>query len=246
MSFTMERPSIIDVSHTRENDDIPESWKTMSEDKVLVLIPSPCNMIIASPTQGGKSTFVYQLFKHAMFHRPPEKILYCYNSTWQSMFTKMETEMDNISFHYGLPNEEELETFQASTTEHKTIVLDDLMNESMNADNILKLFTIGMHHNNCSVILLTHNLFPKSKHSRTLTLNTQVFVVMANNRDKQQIQTLGRQLGYKRFLDAYLAATPVPYTYFIIDLHNNTADNLRLRSNIFPDDTSPTTVYKAL
>jgi len=152
----------------------------------------------------------------------------------------MESEIPNITFHHGMPDDETLEEFQSSTNKHKIIILDDLMMSAVNTDSVLKLFTIGTHHNFCSVILLTHNLFPKSKHGRTLSLNTHVFIIMANTRDRQQIDALGRQVGYKDLLKAYLAATPEAYKYFIIDLHNHTPKSLRLRSNIFTDEKGPT------
>lgn len=236
----MERPDTVDLTYT---GNAPQSWKTMDEDKVLVLLNTPCNIIISSPSQGGKSTFVYRLLKHDMFKESPENILYCYNSSWQPIFSTLESEMDNISFHYGMPNKEDLEDFQTRTDKHSVIILDDMMLDAMNADAILKLFTIGTHHNNCSVMLLTHNLFLKSKHCRTLNLNTHVFVIMANNRDKNQIQTLGRQLGYKNLLEAYLEATKESYSYLVIDVHTKTENKLRLRSSIFPDDLT-TVIYK--
>jgi hypothetical protein len=241
----MQRPGIIDSSYVQEHET-PESWKLMNEDKVLILMPSPCNMIISSPTNGGKSTFVYRLLKHDMFQMTPEKILYCYNSTWQPLFSQLEVEIPGITFHHGLPAEQELEEFKASTAGHKLIILDDLMTESTASDSILRHATISMHHECCSMMLLTHNLFPKSKHARTLTLNTQVFVVMANSRDHQQIQLLGRQTGYKNLLDAYLLATKEPFNHFVIDLDARTPRHLKLRSGIFPDDDgTPTTIYKA-
>ena len=238
----MERSQVIDLTTLPE--DAPKSWQTMAEDKALVLIPSPCNIIVSSPTQGGKSTFVSRLLKHDMFQESPKKILYCYNSTWQPMFSKMESEINNITFHYGLPSSEDLEDFQTSTVGHKLIILDDLQQDATNTNSILNQFIIGTHHNNCSALLLIHNLFPKSKHGRTLSLNTQVFVLMSNPRDRQQVKTLGRQLGYDNLLEAYQMATRQPYTYLMIDLHNHTDNNLRIRTNIFPDETSPTTVYK--
>ena len=240
----MSRPSTVDTSFTHDNDNTPASWRTMEEDKVLVLMPSPANIVVCSQSQGGKSTFVHRLLKADLFRESPDTILYCYNSTWQSKFTQMESEMDNIAFHRGIPDEQTLEDFQTSTNKHKIIILDDLMMDAVNADSILRLFTIGTHHNFCSVILLTHNLFPKSKHGRTLSLNTHVFVIMANTRDRQQIDRLGRQLGYNNLLKAYLLATPEPYKYFVMDLHNHTQNSLRLRSNIFPDEQGPTIIYK--
>ena len=240
----MERPNIVDISFAEEHSDVPESWKTMSQDKVLILFPSPSNIIISSPTQGGKTSFVYRLLKHDLFQQTPKNIMYCYNSTWQQKFDKMQEEIDNITFHHGMPSDGDLEDFQTSSNDHKLLVLDDLMPHASDADSILKLFTVGTHHNHCTVILLTHNIFVKSKHGRSLSLNTQIFILMANTRDILQVKTLGRQIDIPKLSDAYSLATPRPYTYFIIDLHNHTPQNLRLRSHIFPDDDL-TTVYKA-
>ena len=74
----MERPDTVDQAFVASNNT-PDSWKIMSEDKILMLLNTPCNIIISSPSQGGKSTFVYRLLKHDMFREPPEKILYALN-----------------------------------------------------------------------------------------------------------------------------------------------------------------------
>lgn len=240
----MHRPTTVDLSYVGDNQ-VPESWKNMEEDKVLVLFNTPSNIIISSSTMGGKTMFVSRLLEHDMFTVTPEKIMYCYNSRWQDLFSHMESEIDGMDFYQGMPSQEEIDSFLSSTESHKLMVFDDLMTDAVNSDRVMKLFTVGTHHNNCSVILLTHNLFPKSKHSRTLSLNTQTFVVMANTRDLGQLETLGRQLGYKHLLEAYKAATPRPYSYLVIDVNNCTIENLRLRGNIFPDDKGPTEIYKA-
>ena len=140
----MERPDTLDLSFVAANNT-PISWKNMSEDKVLTLLNTPCNIIISSPSQGGKSTFVYRLLKHDMFRETPEKILYCYNSTWQSMFSTLESEMDNVLFHYGMPGKDDLEAFQTISKGHSLIVFDDLMIDAKNTDAILKLFTSFRH-----------------------------------------------------------------------------------------------------
>ena len=43
--------------------------------------------------------------------------------------------------------------------------------------------------------------------------------------------------------NTYLDATQEPYVYFLFDLTQNTKDGLRFRTNIFPNDTPPITVY---
>jgi len=43
--------------------------------------------------------------------------------------------------------------------------------------------------------------------------------------------------------NAYLNATQEPYGYLLLDLTQNKNDGLRFRTNIFPNDTTPLTVY---
>jgi len=43
--------------------------------------------------------------------------------------------------------------------------------------------------------------------------------------------------------NAYLNATQEPYGYLLLDLTQNTNDGLMFRTNIFPNDTTPLTVY---
>src|SRR5258706_1291764 len=50
------------------------------------------------------------------------------------------------------------------------------------------------HHRNVSVLYLTQNLFFKSKHSRTMSLNSHYIIVFKNPRDVTQIKTLAAQM----------------------------------------------------
>jgi len=65
-------------------------------------------------------------------------------------------------------------------------------------------------------------------------------------RDKKQFMYLAGQLYPQDSLglyNAYLNATQEPYGYLLLDLTQNTNDSLRFRTNIFPNDTTPLTVY---
>jgi len=46
--------------------------------------------------------------------------------------------------------------------------------------------------------------------------------------------------------NAHLDALKAPYGYLLLDLTQNTNDGLRFRTNIFPDDSLPLTVYSDL
>jgi len=71
-------------------------------------------------------------------------------------------------------------------------------------------------------------------------------VALKNVRDKKQFMYLASQVYPEDSLglyNAYLNATQEPYVYLLLDLTQNTNDGLRFRTHIFPDDTTPLTVY---
>ena len=89
------------------------------------------------------------------------------------------------------------------------------------------------------MLYLVQNLFPKNKESRTISLNTHYMVVFKNPRDATQMSNLTRQMypGRTKFaLDAFKDATAVPHGYLLVDLKQDTPEDMRLRTCIFPDD----------
>jgi len=110
------------------------------------------------------------------------------------------------------------------------------MIEEMKSDSRLnELFTRGSHHWNLSIIHIVQNLFFNG--IRTSRINAQYLILMKNPSDKLQIKNLGRQVfpGSKHFEEAFVDATSRPFGYLLIDLTQTTPDNMRLRTNIFPD-----------
>ena len=74
---------------------------------------------------------------------------------------------------------------------------------------------------------------------RTISLNSHYLVVFKNPRDASQASILGKQMfpnRLKYFQAAYKEATNRPHGYLLCDLHQETPDHLRLRTDIFPDD----------
>jgi hypothetical protein len=118
----------------------------------------------------------------------------------------------------------------------KLLVMDDMMQEMKNDSRFTQLFTRGSHHWNLSIIHIVQNVFFEGL--RTSRINAQYLVLLKNPADRLQIQTLGRQIfpGSKHFAEAFEDATNRPFGYLLIDLTQTTPENLRLRTNIFPDD----------
>lgn len=212
----------------------------MSEDwwdnEYLVKFESPCAILVAAPSNSGKSVLIMKILRHAdvMFKEPPSKILYCYN-IWQS---ELFADEKRIEFHKGLPSESEMSEF-CEDKNHKILVLDDLISHIMDNDRMRDLFCVGSHHDNLSVIFLVQNLFTQGRVMRCISLNVNYFLLLKNRRDAQQINTLARQIyphNVKYFMSAYHAATSKAFGYLIVDVNSHSKDLFRLRTNCFPSE----------
>lgn len=197
----------------------------------------PFTALIAGPTGSGKTVFVTKFLEHlpAMVDPIPQEIVFCFG-IYQSSYDAMK----GVHFHEGLPDIEQWEG-----DKRRLVVLDDLMAET--DDRVTKLFTKGSHHRNLSVMYIVQNLFGKNKEQRTISLNSHYMVLFKNPRDGSQITNLAKQMypgriGYLQ--DAFKDATSQPHGYLLIDLRQDTPDQLRLRTNIFPGETQAVYVPK--
>ena len=94
---------------------------------------TPTTMMLAGPTQSGKSFWVNKLIIHkeSMFKTCPIRIVYCYGA-WQKMFLTMK----DVRFHKGLPTEDDLDKWSG---EHMLLILDDVMQEACSPKNIFRV-----------------------------------------------------------------------------------------------------------
>lgn len=204
----------------------------------ILYIHHPSTMLIAGPTGSGKTHFLTRLLKQNLFSPPPDKIIWIYgekqnlhDELTSSLQTPIEFSRDFDEDIYG----------SIDGSEKVVVILDDqMMNENVRKkDNLTKYFTQGSHHRNMSVIYLVQNVFDKAKCMRTISLNSQYLVVFKNPRDVQQITSLASQMygtNSQVLKAAFRDATSKAHGYLLVDLRQETPDNMRLRTNIFPDD----------
>ena len=152
-------------------------------------------------------------------------------------------ELVNTSEYF--PNLQEIENMVKPQQDSggSLIIFDDTM-VNISAE-FEQLFCNVGHHFNTSIIFITQNLFYKNTPFRTMSLNTHYFVIMKNERDKQQISILAKQVSpYNSayIVQAYKAATSKPYDYLILDFTPDTPPIVRVRSKIFAKQF-PTSVY---
>ena len=210
----------------------------VAKDESISKFKPNSNILICGQSHAGKSTLVFSLIKNlSVFESEIKHVIYAYGM-WQPLFERMNEQLDNITFYQGIPIKEDLEHF-ANQYGNTLLVLDDVMSQGTNNMEVMNLFTTYSHHMGITVLFLLQNVFPIGRYSRSISLNAHYIILFKNNRDAQQVKTLGRQIFPNQsayFMDAYKKATKEPYSYLCIDLYPSTDESLRLTSRILPEE----------
>lgn len=194
--------------------------------------------MVAGPTGCGKTTWVKKLLEHAseMIFPSPERIIWCYGK-WQDAYQNLTS---SIEFVQGLPDFDTLD-HSVSTL----VILDDLMRQD--GSTVAKLFEAGSHHDDISVVYIVQNVFHQGKDSRNISLNAHYLVLFKNPRDRSQIVHLSKQVfpGQAKFLsEAYDDVCRKPHGYLFLDFRQDTPEEGRVRSNVFPGEVQLAYVAK--
>lgn len=214
------------------------------------LFRHPFTLIISGSTGTGKTQWLMRFITNIerLVTPPPRSILYCYgemNNNTLSLTRQESTTTAgfgndgriSIRTYNGVPPESLIKD-EAERSEGRTLlVLDDLMT-NLKASFLDTLFTRGSHNWGVSVALVTQHLF--TKELRVARNNAHYLCLMRNPSGELQIRNLASQcfpakLPY--FMEAYRDATAEQFSYLIVDMHPSTDDRLRLRTQIFPQET---------
>lgn len=214
-----------------------------------IRLKSSFNLMIVGPTRSGKTSWVKNLLTigDQIFTKKPVKVFLFYKMM-QDMYIEMkETNLvhELINVSKDMPTLDDIQEMVGPFRDSggSMIIFDDCMSE-INQD-FENLFCNLSHHMNCSIIFLTQNLFYQDKTFRTMSRNTQYYVIMKNDRDKAQFSILGKQYspGNHNFIPQILnEATKYPYGYILLDFTPETAPTVRALSHIFPHEF-PTRAY---
>ena len=139
-----------------------------------------------------------------LFSQKAAGVVYCYTE-YNEIFANHNIE--NITFHYGMPTEENVnEWIDKFKGKFFVLVLDDMMISLANSDLIIALSTRIVHHSNMCLICITQNIFYQGKGARTTSLNSQGFILSRSTRDRAQISKFFSQLfpgKAKQVMDIY-------------------------------------------
>lgn len=207
----------------------------------LRFVPGSTHLMVG-PTGSGKT------YRTADILRLKDKIIrggerisnvvFCY-ATWQPVYSDLERDGVVTKWLKKMPSNEE---FMALVEEFKDrggsiVVFDDHMGGI--SQDLVEIVTVSARHTNTSVFILFQSLFPSHPLARQISLNAKYFHIHKNPRENAQVQYLARQLrpeDYKWIVRAYHKATEKPFSCFLIDLHQQTEDRLRFRSNFLPQE----------
>lgn len=205
----------------------------------LVKFQTPVSMIVAGPSQSGKTTWVINLIKNRdlLFTEKIHKILFVYE-IWNADYEILETQVPNIHFTNKIPSRDDIDEFAPDASVHNLIVFDDQLCNMSSCKHFSDFFLILCNNRNLSCILTVQNIYSKSSHMRDLSLNARALVLFKNMRSIDQTNLLGSQMFGNRkafFVDAFNKATECVHSPLIVDLNPHCEKNLQLRSNILPD-----------
>lgn len=217
----------------------------MSQERPIISFKSGSPIMIVGPTNCGKTFWINRLLENDMFTQKVTSVLICYG-VYQSFYDEMKGNNKitaPIYFSEGLPTREVIDNL-ADGNFH-LIVLDDLMEQVVRSTTVQELFTKYCHHKNITAILVSQNVFQKGPNARTISLNSHVQVLFANKRDESQIAILANQLyrtkiKKQRFLQVYDDEMKKRYAYLVIDCTPDRPSEIKVRTNIFPGETTYT------
>uniref|UniRef100_A0A914QZ83 TraD/TraG TraM recognition site domain-containing protein n=1 Tax=Panagrolaimus davidi TaxID=227884 RepID=A0A914QZ83_9BILA len=137
-----------------------------------------------------------------------------------------------IQTYEGVPTDEDLQNKQRTL-----LIMDDLLT-NVSEDYLATLFSKKTHHLGICLIFVTQGLFDKKmKFCRSqahYVILMKAFSAQLGVRNFGQ-QNFAHQLPF--FMDSYRLATKDNFGYLVVDMSPTCPQELRLRTNIFPEET---------
>ena len=201
----------------------------------------PFTLLLVGSSKSGKSTWMRQCLRHAgdMFTSKPSHTLFYY-AAWQDIYDQMSNEGLVQEWKNECPQKEYIEQLAEL---HKNsggllVIIDDFLS-SVNKD-IADLFQVTSHHKSVSICFLSQNLYHENKNYRDMKMNVNYIVLFKNPNNRNQAARFFNQIApehSKALLKTYYKVTKKPYSYLLFDLHQETPDEIRIRTRIFPHES---------
>ena len=208
--------------------------------------------------QSGKSTFIEKLlkWKELLFQSIPKKVIYIYATRSPSLDMLLQKDLIHKAVK-NLPSTfEALEKLVAPFyNDGALLVIDDGLSQM--ESYLPTLFEEFTSKRNTSIIFVSQATFLDDSKYRRLSDNSHYIICLRNKRNPSKIRSLAHQAkpcNPQFVVNSYIDATkPKPlrngkndygYGYFVFDFSLLSPEILNFRTNIFPNEIEPITVYQ--
>ena len=178
-----------------------------------------CFLTVIGPSGSGKTHLVAQLLRqHRQIFKPNvEQFIYFYNH-FQLIYEELLLSLGQQKFHLCQGVDSSFLDKVTASNKPTLLIFDDVYQNVSDTKEFLDLAISGRHQN-LHLLVLKHNLYQQSKHSKTIGLNVRQMLLLRNPRDNNQIDCLGRQLGWRELLlNSYKRATQDQFGHLLINL----------------------------
>ena len=194
--------------------------------------------------------------REKIFKNQPKRVVYIYSTKSRFVEELYQEKLIDKAIKKLPPTYEKLEEIVAPFREEGVILIvdDGLSQIEGYLPTVFEEFTSK---NNASVIFVSQSIFVNNDNFVRISQNCHTIIFMANRRNPARIRALAQQVKpcnqayiLKCFLDAtkfkrLSSSSPKKYGYgyFILEFNLETPEILMCRTNIFPDEIEPITVY---
>ena len=194
--------------------------------------------------------------REAIFTNQPKRVVYIYSTKSQFVEELYQEKLIDKAIKKLPSTYEKLEEIVAPFCKEGVIVIvDDGLSQI--EGYLPKVFEEFTSKNNASVIFVSQSIFVNNDSFVRISQNCHYIVFMANRRNPARIRALAQQVKpcnqafiLKCFIDAtkfkrLSSSSPknYGYGYFILEFNLKSPEILMCRTNIFPDEIEPVTVY---
>ena len=210
----------------------------LNKDHYSLKIQAPFTALFVGSSKSGKSTLLRKLLQSDNIQPFPKQIIYIYGEYDTDNFTAL----SNIFQERIVFKQDTIVDFTVltKTSQDCIIIFDDMISRVFDEVAVQKLFVQGSHHRGISVIIISQNIYPKGKFSRTISLNCNYFFIFDIPRDRSSVKYLSRQAFpqkpnflYNCYQDVVINKNNQnSFRYIVVDFSIRSPEKFRIWSNI--------------
>ena len=204
----------------------------------------PSRILVAGPTQSGKSHWILSLLREREKQYPVkfDRVIFCtpYTHLKEDYCNELKKIVPDIEFLGELPD---IESDSLGTSGIKTLLIcDDLMDEFFESKQMNSVLTALSHHGSISLIVTVQNLHIQRKDSVTKRSQFSYIVAFVGKGNKTSIKTLSTQFfpGRKNILSniaswisSNLSEDKSKYLVIDVNPRSEVPEALSIRTRIF-------------